>query len=77
MPIKVISLNMMLSIDNLNPKDIMDVDGTIQYFKAIELDPEEVAVLAVAYHLDAPSLGVFNRHGFIEGWKNLGCVSPV
>jgi len=27
----------------------------------------------LAYQLEAPSLGVFNRHGFVEGWRNLGC----
>ena len=24
------------------------------------------------YQLDAPSLGVFNRQGFVEGWRSLG-----
>jgi hypothetical protein len=44
----------------------------MSYFETIGLDPEEPAVLVVGYHLDAPSLGVFTRQGFVEGWKNLG-----
>jgi hypothetical protein len=59
-------------LDHANVDDIMNVEGTIQYFEAINLDPEEAVVLALAYQLDSPSLGVFKRHGFVEGWRNLG-----
>lgn len=59
-------------IDTTSTDDIMNIDGTIQYFDALNLDPEEPVGLALAYQLDAPSLGVFNRHGFVEGWRRLG-----
>lgn len=62
----------MLILDSSSTEDIMNIEGTIQYFQAIGLDPEEPTVLALAYQLDAPSLGVFNRHSFVEGWRNLG-----
>jgi hypothetical protein len=65
-------LSRVLILDHSNPDDIINIEGTIQYFEAIGLDPEEPTVLALAYQLDAPSLGVFNRHGFVEGWRNLG-----
>ena len=62
-------------VDTASVDDIMNIEGTIRYFMAIGLDPEEPAVLALAYKLEAPSLGVFNRHGFVEGWRALGYVS--
>jgi DCN1-like protein 1/2 len=61
-----------MGIDTTSAEDIINIDGTIRYFQEISLDPEELAVLAVAYKLDAPSLGIITRTGFIEGWKSLG-----
>jgi len=58
--------------DAANPEDIINIEGTIRYFQEISLDPEELAMLAVAYRLDAPSLGIITRTGFVEGWRSLG-----
>jgi DCN1-like protein 1/2 len=60
--------------DTVNTEDIINIEGTIRYFGDIALDPEEPAVLAVAYKLDAPTLGVFTRTGFVDGWRALGYV---
>jgi hypothetical protein len=49
----------------------------MQYFQAMGLDPEDPVGLALAYQLDATSLGVFNRHGFVEGWRNLQYIPPL
>ena len=62
-----------LTADVSSSEDIMNIEGTMSYFQAINLDPEDPVGMALAYQLDAPSLGVFNRHGFVEGWRNLGC----
>ena len=61
-----------LTLDTSTQDDIINIDGTISFFEQIGLDPEEPAVLVMAYCLDAPSLGILNRHGFVEGWRNLG-----
>jgi len=58
--------------DAASSEDIINIEGTIRYFQEISLDPEEPAVFAVAYRLDAPSLGIITRTGFIEGWRSLG-----
>jgi len=62
--------------DVSSAEDIINIEGTMRFFEAIGLDPEEPAVLAVAYHLDAPSLGVLSRSGFVEGWRTYG-YSPT
>jgi hypothetical protein len=64
-------------LDVSSSEDIMNIDGTWSYFQAIGLDPEDPVGLALAYQLDAPSLGVFNRHGFVEGWRHLGYPLPT
>lgn len=61
-------------LDVSSSEDIMNIEGTMSYFQAIGLDPDDPVGLALAYQLDAPSLGVFNRHGFVEGWRNLRYV---
>jgi len=63
-------------LDVSSSEDIINIEGTMSYFQAIGLDPEEPVGLALSYQLEAPSLGVFNRHGFVEGWRNLGYCLP-
>ena len=62
-------------LDVSSTEDIINIEGTMSYFQAIELDPEDPVGVALAYQLEAPSLGVFNRQGFVEGWRTLGYVS--
>ena len=64
-------------LDVSSSEDIINIEGTMSYFQAIGLDPEEPVGLALSYQLEAPSLGVFNRHGFVEGWRNLGYCLPL
>ncbi|CAK5271345.1 unnamed protein product, partial [Mycena citricolor] len=51
------------------------VNGTIQLCADLGVDPEDVVLLAVAYELKSPRVGEWNRAGWTEGWKNLGCDS--
>jgi DCN1-like protein 1/2 len=61
--------------DNTDPAetaDIINIEGTMQFLQELQLDLEDPVVLVLAYQLEAPSLGVFTRQGFVEGWKSMG-----
>ncbi len=48
------------------------VDGTIKLCEDLGVDPEDVVLLAVAYELKSPSMGQWQRKGWVDGWKSLG-----
>ena len=39
------------------------------------MNPEDVVLLAIAYELKSPGIGQWTKKGWIDGWKNIGCVS--
>ncbi|KAG8700126.1 Scaffold-type E3 ligase [Ceratobasidium sp. 394] len=49
------------------------IDGTIRWCADLEVDPEDVSLLAVACELKSPAVGEWTRSGFVDGWKRLGC----
>ena len=51
------------------------MDGTIALCTELGVDPEDVALLALAYELKSPSPGEWARKGWVDGLKVLGCVS--
>ncbi|KAJ7726823.1 defective in Cullin neddylation protein 1 [Mycena maculata] len=53
----------------------ISVDGTIALCADLGVNPEDVVLLAVAYELKSPRVGEWNRAGWLEGWKNIGCDS--
>lgn len=54
-----------------NPEE-MDVDGTIQYFTDLGINPEEdVTAIIAAYILESPSQGVFLRSCFVNNWSKI------
>ncbi|KAF8636100.1 hypothetical protein AX17_003805 [Amanita inopinata Kibby_2008] len=53
--------------------DEIGVDGTIKLCEDLKVDPEDVVLLAVAYELRSPKIGVWTKQGWIHGWKNIGC----
>jgi len=55
--------------------DSISIDGTIKLCADLDVDPEDVVLLAVAFELKAPGVGEFTRAGWKEGWKNLGIDS--
>jgi DCN1-like protein 1/2 len=57
------------------PGDSISIDGTIRLCADLEVDPEDVVLLAVAYELKAPGVGEFTRAGWRDGWRNLGIDS--
>lgn len=53
----------------------MQVEGTIQYVQDLGLSLEDPAVLALAYELKSPEVGVFVKDGFISGWSSYACAT--
>lgn len=55
--------------------DNISIDGTIKLCEDLGVDPEDVVLLAVAYELKAPGVGIFTRDGWRNGWRSLGVDS--
>ncbi|KAF9350802.1 hypothetical protein BGX34_000988 [Mortierella sp. NVP85] len=49
------------------------LEGTEQFCAALDVDPTDVVVLVMAWHLKAERMCEFTRDGFVQGWKELGC----
>ena len=49
-------------------------DGTIKFCTDLDVDPEDVVLLAVAYELKSPRMAVWSKKGWTDGWKELGYV---
>ncbi|KAJ8519287.1 hypothetical protein ONZ45_g3734 [Pleurotus djamor] len=56
-------------------EDTISIDGTIKLCEDLQVDPEDVVLLAVAYELKSPRIGEWGRKGWVEGWKGIGCDS--
>ena len=50
-------------------------DGTIKFCQDLEVDPEDVVLLAVAYELKSPRVGQWMKQGWTDGWKGLRYVN--
>lgn len=57
--------------------DEITVDGTIKLCGDLEVDPEDVVLLAVAFELKSPGIGRWTKQGWTEGWKALGYVTSI
>jgi DCN1-like protein 1/2 len=55
--------------------DEITIDGTFSFCEALEVDPGDVVLLAIAYELKSPRMGHWTRQGWIEGWKHIGADS--
>lgn len=49
--------------------------GTEQFCIDLNVDPSDVVMLVVAYHLKAPKMCQFTQTGWVEGWRELECHS--
>jgi len=56
-------------------EDEITVDGTIKFCEDLEVDPEDVVLLAVAFELKSPRMGQWTRQGWVDGWKAIGTDS--
>lgn len=50
-------------------------DGTIKFCQDLEVDPEDVVLLAIAFELKSPRIGQWTKQGWTDGWKSLRCDS--
>lgn len=48
------------------------MDGTIRLCEDLDVNPEDVVLLAVAYELKSPRVGEWNKQGWTDGWKSIG-----
>ena len=53
----------------------ISIDGTLKFCEDLDVNPEDVVLLAVAYELKSPGVGTFPKEGWVEGWKKLQCDS--
>ncbi|KAI9882223.1 MAG: hypothetical protein M1823_006032 [Watsoniomyces obsoletus] len=51
--------------------DRIGVEGAMRYLQALNVQLDDIVVLALSEALDAPSMGEFHRKGFLNGWINL------
>ncbi|KAF9262060.1 DUF298-domain-containing protein [Marasmius fiardii PR-910] len=58
----------------ISTRDIT-TDGTIKFCEDLGVDPEDVVLLVVAYELKSTKMAEWNKKGWTEGWKALGCDS--
>ncbi|KAF9529113.1 defective in Cullin neddylation protein 1 [Crepidotus variabilis] len=48
------------------------INGTIKFCEDLQVDPEDVVLLAVACELKSPGMGRWTRQEWIDGWKHIG-----
>lgn len=72
------SLFPLLFMSNLTDTsgDIL-ADGTIKFCQDLEVDPEDVVLLAIAFELKSPRIGQWTKQGWTDGWKSLRYASPT
>ena len=54
--------------------DDITINGTIRLCEDLGVDPEDVVLLAVAFELKSPAMGIWERKEWVEGWKSIGLV---
>jgi len=55
--------------------ETIGVDGTMAFCADLQVDPEDVVLLAIAYELKSPGIGQWDRKPWGEGWRSLNCDS--
>jgi len=49
----------------------------MKFCEDLEVDPEDVVLLALAYELKSPRMAIWTKQGWVEGWKKLSCVHVI
>lgn len=49
----------------------------MKFCEDLEVDPEEVVLLALAYELKSKQMGRWTKQGWIDGWKSLGYLPSL
>jgi hypothetical protein len=53
--------------------DIMGESGMIKFFKDVNVDPEGVDTLAIAWHIRSTEMGLIVKDEFVKGFEGSGC----
>ncbi|KZT55382.1 hypothetical protein CALCODRAFT_498749 [Calocera cornea HHB12733] len=53
---------------------MIGIDGTIKLCQDLDVSPEDVVLLAIAYECKCPGVGEFTREGWIAGLQSLKCA---
>ncbi|KAG0378044.1 hypothetical protein BGX24_004870 [Mortierella sp. AD032] len=59
--------------DFKDEKDHILIEGMEKFCVALDVDPTDVVMLVMAWHLKAENMCEFTRAGFVEGWTKLRC----
>ncbi|KAF9124037.1 DCN1-like protein 2 [Mortierella sp. 14UC] len=59
--------------DFKDEKDQILIEGMEKFCVALDVDPTDVVMLVMAWHLKAENMCEFTRAGFVEGWTKLKC----
>lgn len=64
--------------DTLDEQDQILIEGMEKFCVALDVDPTDVVMLVMAWHLKAEQMCEFKRAGFVQGWAELkyGSHSP-
>ena len=58
-----------------NDKNVILVNGTERLCQDLEIDPNDVLMLVLSWHLESESMCEFTRQGWIKGWTKVGVQS--
>jgi len=58
----------------LDEQDQILIDGMEKFCAALDVDPTDVVMLVMAWHLKAEDMCEFTRAGFVQGWTELKYV---
>jgi len=61
--------------DNAHDTPVMGPEGIEKFCHDLDISPEDVLVLVVAYNLNAQEMGYFTQKEFLEGFEKLGLDS--
>ena len=50
--------------------DKIGIEGSMRYLEDLNVQLDDVVVLAILTELNAPTMGEFTRDGFVTGWQN-------
>jgi len=51
------------------------IEGMERYCEDLEVDPTDIVMLVIAWHLEAEQMCEFKQEGFIKGWSQLQCYN--
>lgn len=67
--------NVFSQFSSKEDKDLIELDGSVQLFTALDISLEDPETLLVSYFLKSPRMGEFHRESFVEGALNLSATS--